>query len=95
MANKKYITEHLAMGLLNTEKPLVFGVLNTANHYDGLGFVFVAGDTTECLSSVGCWEEDIQRLDLMEVGGTMYAEWPANKAVIIVKMKDDRFKPQE
>jgi len=94
MKRKEYITEHLAMGLLNTEKPLVFGVLNTAN-YDVMGFVFVAGDTPDCLEDVGCWEEDIEKADLMEVGGTMYAEWPDDRAIIIVKMKDDRFKPQE
>ena len=94
MNKSDLITEHLAMGLLNTEKSLVYGVLNTAN-YDVMGFVFIAGDTSDCLKDVGCWEEDIEKADLMEVGGTMYAEWPANKAVIVVKMKDDRFKPQE
>jgi hypothetical protein len=44
---------------------------------------------------VGCWEEDIEKADLMEVGGTMYADWPDDRAIIIVKMKDDRFKHQE
>ena len=94
MANKEFSTEHLAMGLLNTEKPLAYGVLNTAN-YDVMGFVFVAGDTPDCLEDVGCWEEDIEKADLMEVGGTMYADWPDDRAIVIVKMKDDRFKPQE
>lgn len=82
------------MGLLNTEKPLVFGVLNTAN-YDVMGFVFVAGDTPDCLEDVGCFPEDIEKADLMEVGGTLYAEWLDEKAILIVKMKDDRFTAQD
>lgn len=94
MKRKEYITEHLAMGLLNTEKPLVYGVLNTAN-YDVMGFVFIAGDASDCLEDVGCWEEDIEKADMMEVGGTMFAEWPNDRAIIIVKMKDDRFNPEE
>ena len=93
MNKSDLITEHLAMGLLDTEKPLVYGVLNTAN-YDVMGFVFVAGDTPDCLKDVGCWEEDIEKADLMEFGGTMYADWPDDRAIIIVKMKDDRFKQQ-
>jgi hypothetical protein len=90
MNKSDLITEHLAMGLLNTEKPLVFGVLNTAN-YDLMGFVFVAGDDSGCLEDVGCFPEDIEKADLMEVGGTMFGGWPDDRAIIIVKMKDDRF----
>lgn len=52
-------------------------------------------DCIDCLEDVGCLEEDIEKADLMEVGGTMYGGWPDDRAIIIVKMKDDRFKPQE
>ena len=81
------------MGILDTNKKLVYGVLNTAN-YDVMAYTFVAGDTSDCLEDVGCFPEDIEKADLMEVGGTLYAEWPAEKAVMIVKMKDDRFNDQ-
>ena len=94
MKRENLITEHLAMGILDTDKKVMYGVLNTAN-YDVMGFVFIAGDTPDCLEDVGCFPEDIEKADMMEVGGTLYAEWPADKAVLIVKMKDDRFKPQE
>ena len=89
MNKSDLITEHLAMGLLNTEKSLVYGVLNTAN-YDVMGFVFIAGDTSDCLDDVGCFPEDVEKADLMNVGDVLYAEWPAEKAVLIIKMKDDR-----
>lgn len=89
MKREKLITEHLAMGILDTEKPLVYGVLNTAN-YDVMGYTFVAGNTSDCLEDVGCFPEDIEKADAMGVGDVMYAEWPDEKAVLIVKMKDAR-----
>lgn len=89
MKRKNFITENLASGLLDTDKPLVFGVLNTAN-YDVMGYCFVAGDSPECLESVGCFDEDIIRADKLKVGETCTAEYPAENAVIIIKMKDDR-----
>ena len=94
MKATNYVTEHLAMGLLNTEKPLVYGVLNTAN-YDVMGFVFISGDTSDCLEDVGCLPEDIEKADMMDVGGTMFGGWPEDRAIIIVKMKDDRFNAQQ
>ena len=84
------ITENLAIGLLETDKKLVYGILNTSN-YDVMGYVFVAGDTPDCLEDVGCWEEDIEKADMLQVGETMVAEWTSDRAIIIVKMKDDRF----
>lgn len=90
MKREEMITENLAIGLLETDKKLVYGLLNTAN-YDVMGYVFVAGDTPECLYEVGCWEEDIEKADMMKVGETMVAEWTADRAIIIVKMKDERF----
>ena len=84
------ITENLAIGLLETGKKLVYGVLNTSN-YDVMGYVFVTGDTPDCLEDVGCWEEDIEKADMLQVGETMVAEWTSDRAIIIVKMKDDRF----
>ena len=84
------VTENLAIGLLETGKKLVYGVLNTDN-YDVMGYVFVAGDTPECLEEVGCWEEDIEKADMLLVGETMVAEWTSDRAIIIIKMKDDRF----
>lgn len=94
MKRENLITEHLAIGILETEKKLLYGIINTAN-YDVMGYCFVAGDTPDCLEDVGCFPEDIEKADLMEVGGTMYAEWPAERAVIIIKLKDDRFAEQE
>ena len=94
MKRENLITEHLAMGILDTDKKVMYGVLNTAN-YDVMGFVFIAGDTPDCLEDVGCFPEDIEKADLMNVGDVLYAEWPADKAVLIVKMKDDRFTAQE
>ena len=83
------ITEHLVLGILDTEKPLVYGVLNTAN-YDVMGYIFLAGNTSDCLEDVGCFPEDIEKADAMGVGDVLYAEWPDEKAVLIVKMKDAR-----
>ena len=77
------------MGILDTNKKLVYAVLNTAN-YDIMGYTFIAGDMPDCLEDVGCFPEDIEKADLMEVGGTLYAEWPDEKAILIIKMKDDR-----
>ena len=94
MKREKLITEHLVLGILDTEKPLVYGVLNTAN-YDVMGYVFLAGVASDCLRDVGCSSEDIEKADVMGVGDILYAEWPAEKAVLIVKMKDDRFTAQE
>jgi hypothetical protein len=94
MKRENLITEHLAMGILDTEKKLLYGVVNTAN-YPVMGYVFIAGDTPDCLEDVGCISEDIEKADLMEVGGTLYAEWPDEKAILIIKMKDDRFASQE
>ena len=88
---REMITENLAMGLLNTEKPLVYGVINTAN-FDVMGYVFIAGDTTEdCLESVGCLEDDILAADKLRVGETWSSpNWPAENAIIIIKVRDDR-----
>lgn len=90
MKREDFITEHLASGILDTDKKLLYGVINTCN-YDVMGYVFVAGDTPDCLEDVGCVEEDIEKADLMGVGMTMYAEWPTVRAVIIIKLKDTRF----
>lgn len=84
------VTENLAIGLLETGKKLLYGVLNTAN-YDVMGYIFVAGDTPECLEDVGCSEEDIEAADIMETGGVIYGGWPTDKAIVIIKMKDERF----
>lgn len=89
MKRENLVTENLAIGILETEKKLVYGIINTAN-YDVMGYCFVAGDTSDCLESVGCFPEDVDAADKMDVGGTMYAEWPAERAVIIIKLKDDR-----
>lgn len=86
-----YVSKNLALGILETQMPLVYGVLNTAS-YDVMGYCFVAGDSPECLESVGCFEEDIQKADALGVGETLKAEWPAENAVIIIKMKDERKK---
>ena len=94
MKREKFITEHLAMGILDTDKPLVYGVLNT-ERYDVMGYIFLAGVTSDCLEDVGCFPEDIEKADAMGVGDILYAEWPAEKAVLIVKMKDDRFTEEE
>jgi hypothetical protein len=82
------------MGILDTDKPLVYGVLNT-ERYDVMGYIFLAGVTSDCLEDVGCFPEDIEKADAMGVGDILYAEWPAEKAVLIVKMKDDRFTEEE
>lgn len=89
MKRENMITENLAIGLLDTAKPLVFGVLNTSL-YDVMGYIFVAGDSVECLESVGCFPEDIQKADDLKVGEVLYADWHQEKAILIVKMKDDR-----
>ena len=89
MKRENMITEHLALGILDTEKPLVFGVLNTAN-YDVMGYTFVAGDSSDCLEDVGCFPEDIVKADQLEVGDIMYAEWLNDRAIAIIKMKDAR-----
>ena len=94
MKREKLITEHLAIGILDTEKKVMYAVLNTAN-YDVMAYTFVAGDTPDCLENVGCFPEDIEKADAMGVGDILYAEWPAEKAVLIVKMKDDRFSEEE
>jgi hypothetical protein len=94
MKRENFITEHLAMGILDTDKPLVYGVLNT-ERYDVMGYIFLAGVTSDCLEDVGCFPEDIEKADAMSVGDILYAEWPAEKAVLIVKMKDDRFTEEE
>ncbi len=94
MKRENLITEHLAMGILETEKKLLYGIINTAN-YDVMGYCFIAGDTSDCLEDVGCFPEDIELADALEIGGTLYAEWPAERAVIIIKLKDDRLSVQE
>lgn len=86
---KTFETENLGLGILETDKPLVFGVLNTAN-YDVMGYSFVAGDSPECLEALGCWDGDIIKADKLAVGEVMVGEWPAENAVLIVKMKDAR-----
>lgn len=89
MKRENYITEHLASGILDTDKRLLYGVINTDN-YDVMGYVFVAGDTPDCLEDVGCMGEDVERADRMGVGDTLYADWITDKAVIIVKLRDTR-----
>lgn len=89
MKREDFITEHLASGILDTDKRLLYGVINTDN-YDVMGYVFIAGDTPDCLEDVGCTEEDIERADLMGVGDTLYADWLTDKAVIIIKLRDTR-----
>lgn len=90
----KMITENLATGFLNTEKPLIYGVLNTAN-YDVTAYVFIAGDTSDCLEDVGCFDDDIEKADKLEVGESFQSEnWLVKNAVIIIKMKDDRLKTE-
>jgi hypothetical protein len=89
------ITEHLSTGLLNTEKSLIYGILNTAN-YDVTAYVFIAGDTSDCLASVGCFDDDIDRADKLKIGESFQSEnWPTETAIIMVKMKDDRQKNEE
>ena len=83
------ITEHLAMGILSTEKKLIYGVLNTSK-FGVTGYVFVAGDDSDCLEDVGCFPEDIELADAMDVGGVMTAGYREDGSVLIVKMKDDR-----
>ena len=89
MKRENLITEHLAMGILETEKKLLYGIINTAS-YDVMGYCFIAGDTPDCLEDVGCFPEDIEKADAMGVGDILYAEWPDDKAILIIKMKDDR-----
>lgn len=94
MKRENMITENLAMGILDTDKKLLFGVLNTANHDGVMGYVFVAGDTPDCLETVGCFPEDIEAADIMTTGRVIYGGWPSDKAVVIIKMKDDRGKSE-
>lgn len=89
MKRENFITEHLASGILDTDKRLLYGVINTDN-YGVMGYVFVAGDTPDCLEDVGCMGEDVERADRMGVGDTLYADWITDKAVIIVKLRDTR-----
>jgi len=90
MIRENFISEHLAIGILGTEKKLVYGIITTEN-YDVMGYSFVAGDTSDCLESMGFLPEGIEKADLLEVGGTMYADWTHdNQAVIIIKLKDRR-----
>ena len=77
------------MGILETEKKLLYGIINTAN-YDVMGYYFIAGDTSDCLEDVGCFPEDIEKADRMKVGETLSAEYPSENAIIIIKMKDSR-----
>ena len=83
------ITEHLAMGILSTEKKLIYGVLNSSK-FGTTGYVFVAGDDSDCLEDVGCFPEDIELADAMDVGGVMTAGYREDGSVLIIKMKDDR-----
>ena len=87
--NTKFFTENLAIGLLNTDKPLVYAILNT-DKYDVVGYVFVAGDDSDCLKDFGCIDEDIERADKMSVGETVSSTYFEKGAVLIVKMKDKR-----
>ena len=87
--NTKLITENLAMGILNTEKPVVYGVLNTAN-FDVMGYYFVAGEDSDCLLDLGCLPSDVALIDKMSVGDVVYPEWQQPNAILIVKIRDDR-----
>lgn len=79
-------------GILATDKPLLYGIINTAN-YDVMGYSFIAVDTPEGLENIGCLPDDIDRADGLEVGGTFSSlNWPAENAIIIIKLKDDRKK---
>ena len=83
-------TEHLATGFLNTDKPLIYGVLNTAN-YDVVAYFFIAVEDSKQLETLGCFDDDIERADKLKVGESFSSDnWPAENAVIIIKMKDER-----
>lgn len=86
---ENFITENLASGFLDTDKPLVYGVLDTAN-YDVMGYSFIAGDSPECLKELGCWDEDIIKADKLNVGETLVSDWHVEDAIIVIKMKDAR-----
>lgn len=88
----KFITKYLALGTMDTDMPLVYGVLNTEN-YDQMGYVFIAMEESDGLLDVGCFPEDITSADELPVGGVHVSrEWPTENAILIVKMKDDRRK---
>lgn len=88
----EFITKYLALGTLDTEKPLVYGILNT-ELFDQMGYVFIAMDDSDGLLDVGCFPEDITSADELPVGGVHVSrEWPTENAILIVKMKDDRRK---
>ena len=87
---RQMIIENLALGLLNTDKPLVYAVINTAN-FDVMGYSFIAMDDSEGLSDLGVEEDDIERADKLAVGETFASKnWPTENAIIIVKVKDAR-----
>lgn len=86
-----FITENLATGLLNTDKPIVYGIVTTAKN-DAMGYMFIALKDPEDLSFVGILPEDIAVADGLPVGGTHTVDWPVEKATVIVKLKDDRQK---
>ena len=89
MKRENYITEYLASGILDTDKPLEYGVLNTEN-YGVIGYHFIAGVDSSCLEELGCFPEDIEKADRMKVGETLSAEYPSENAIIIIKLKDSR-----
>lgn len=91
MKRENLITENLASGILDTDKPLVYGIINTDN-YDVMGYYFIAGDSPECLKTLGCWDEDVIKADGLRIGETLSADWPSENAIIIVKIKDSRLK---
>ena len=64
-------------------------MLNTSK-FGTTGYIFVAGDDSDCLEDVGCFPEDIELADAMDVGGVMTAGYREDGSVLIVKMKDDR-----
>ena len=89
MKRENLIAEHLALGILYTDKQLLYGIINTAN-YDSMGYVFVAGDTSDCLEDVGCFPEDIEAADKLDVGGVHFPDWITERAIVIIKLKDAR-----
>jgi hypothetical protein len=89
MKRENLITEHLAMGLLDTEKQLLYGVIDTGN-YPVMAYAFVAGDTSDCLEDVGCSPEDIEAADKLDIGGVHFPDWIKERAIVIIKLKDAR-----
>ena len=86
---------HTCPGLHRDAVPLVYGIINTAN-YDVTGYLFIGMYDSQGLENVGCFQEDIDIMDRLPVGGTHSVEnWPVENAIIIIKVKDEREGPDE